>query len=120
MRILGPRVHGYIDIAVILIFLVGPLLFGLGGTPALISWILAIAYLILTLLTRYPLGMAKKIPFFGHGIIELAFAVFVAVLPRLDGYSPGSPARRFYWTMAIVLGVVWLLTDYREREAATA
>ena len=46
--------------------------------------------------------------------------MFLAVLPRLDGYAPGSPARRFYWTMAIVIGLVWLLTDYRVHEAETA
>src|SRR5512141_801240 len=113
MRILGPRLHGYIDVATILIFLVGPLLFGLGGSPALISWILAAVYLGLTLLTRYPLGVSKQIPFFIHGLVELLVAVFLAVLPRLDGYAPGSPARRFYWTMAIVIGLVWILTDYR-------
>jgi len=120
MRILGPRIHGYIDVAIILIFLVGPLLFGLGGTPALISWILAAAHLVLTLLTRYPLGIIKKVPFFIHGLVELVVAVFLAALPRLDGYAPGSPARRFYWTMAIVIGVVWVLTDYRGHEAETS
>lgn len=120
MRILGPRLHGYIDVATILIFLVGPLLFGLGGSPALISWILAAAHLVLTLLTRFPLGAVKKIPFFIHGLVELLVAVFLALLPRLDGYAPGSPARRFYWTMAIVIGLVWLLTDYRGHEAETA
>jgi len=119
MRILGPRLHGYIDVAIILSFLVGPLVFGLGGGPALISWILAAAHLVLTLLTRYPLGVAKRIPFFIHGLVELLVAVFVALLPRLDGYAPGSPARHFYWTMAIVIGLVWLLTDYRGNEAET-
>ncbi len=120
MRILGPRIHGYIGVVLILLFLIGPLAFGLGGTPALISWILAVAHLVITLSTRFPLGVAKKIPFFIHGIIELVVAIFLAVLPRLDGYSPGSPARRFYWAMAILVGLVWLLTDYRGHEAETA
>jgi len=119
MRILGPRLHGYIDVAIILIFLLGPFLFGLGGSPALISWILAAVHLVLTVLTRYPLGVAKRIPFVIHGLIELLVAVFLALLPRLDGYAPGSPARHFYWTMAIVVGLVWLLTDYRGNEAET-
>ena len=46
-------------------------------------------------------------------------AIFAALLPRLDGYAPGSPARSFFWTMAIGLAIVWLLTDYRgERPTA--
>jgi hypothetical protein len=119
MRVLGPRIHGYIDVAAILIFALAPFLYGLGGPPALISWGLALVFLILTLFTRFPMGVSKQIPFFAHGLVELAVAVFLAVLPRIGGYSPGSPARRFYWTMAIVIAVVWLLTDYRGGEAET-
>ncbi len=120
MRVLGPRLHGYVDIAVIVVFALAPFLVPLGGTPALISWGLALAHLILTLITRYPMGKSPQIPFLAHGLVELAVAVFLAVLPRLGGYSPGSPARRFYWAMAIVIGVVWVLTDYRGGEAETA
>ena len=120
MRVIGPRIHGYIDVAMILIFALAPFVVGLGGPPALISWGLALVYLILALITRYPMGVAKQIPFFVHGLVELVVAVFLAVLPRIGGYAPGSPARRFYWTMAIVIGVVWLLTDYRGGEAETA
>jgi hypothetical protein len=120
MRVLGPRIHGYVDVAAILVFALAPFLVGLGGSPALISWGLALVFLILTLFTRYPMGVAKQIPFFAHGLVELAVAVFLAVLPRIGGYSPGSPARRFYSTMAVVIAVVWLLTDYRGAEAKTA
>jgi hypothetical protein len=64
--------------------------------------------------------VSKQIPFLAHGLVELAVAVFLAVLPRIGGYSPGSPARRFYATMAVAIAVVWLLTDYRAAEAKTA
>ncbi len=114
MRFLGPRLHGYLDVVFIVCFVVGPLVFGLGGTPAIVSLLLAALLLILTLMTQYPLGVVRRIPFFVHGLIELAVTIFVAVLPRIDGYAPGSPARRFYWAMAILLAAVWLLTDYRE------
>jgi hypothetical protein len=120
MRLLGPRIHGYVDVAAILIFALAPFLVGLGGPPALISWGLALVFLILALFTRYPMGVSKQIPFLAHGVVELVVAVFLAVLPRIGGYAPGSPARRFYWTMAIVLALVWLLTDYRGGEAETA
>ena len=120
MRVIGPRIHGYVDVATILIFALAPFLFGLGGPPALISWGLALAHLILTLITRFPMGVSKQVPFPVHGLVELVVAVFLAVLPRIGGYAPGSPARRFYWTMAIVIAVAWLLTDYRGGEAETA
>jgi hypothetical protein len=120
MRVLGPRIHGYFDVAAILIFALAPFVVGLGGPPALISWGLALVFLILALFTRFPMGVSKQIPFFAHGLVELVVAVFLAVLPRIGGYAPGSPARRFYWTMAIVIAIVWLLTDYRGGEAETA
>ena len=120
MRLLGPRIHGYVDVAMILIFALAPFVVGLGGPPALISWGLALVFLILVVATRYPMGAAKQIPFVAHGIVELVIAVFLAVLPRMGGYAPGSPARRFYWTMAIIIAVVWLITDYRGGEAETA
>lgn len=116
MRILGPRIHGLLDIAFIAAFIVGPLLFGLGGPPLLISVLLGVGLLIVTLATRFPMGTLRTIPLAVHGLIELGITIFAALLPRLGGYSPGSPARSFFWTMAIALGIVWLLTDYREEE----
>lgn len=113
MRFISARLHGYLDIVFIALFLIGPLVFGLGGTPLVISILLAAVLVILMLVTGYPLGVTKRITLFAHGLVELAMAIFVALLPRLDGYSPGSPARRFYWGMAIGLAIVWLLTDYR-------
>ena len=118
MRFIGPRLHGYLDIAFVALFLIGPLVFGLGGTPLVISILLAVLFLVLTLVTGYPMGTTKRITLFAHGLIELAVAVFVALLPKLDGYSVGSPARRFYWGMAVVLAIVWLLTDYRGEDHA--
>ncbi len=118
MRFIGARLHGYLDIAFIALFLIGPLVFGLGGTPLVISILLAALFLLLTLVTGYPFGVTRRITLFAHGLIELAVAVFVALLPKLDGYSAGSPARRFYWGMAVVLAIVWLLTDYRGEEHA--
>ena len=118
MRFIGARLHGYLDIVFIALFLIGPLVFGLGGTPLVISVLLAAVFLLLTLVTGYPLGVTKRLTLFAHGLVELAVAVFVALLPKLDGYSAGSPARRFYWTMAVGLAIVWLLTDYRGEDQA--
>jgi len=116
MRFLDARIHGVIDIVVVVIFLLAPAVFGLGGSPAAISYALAVVHLVMTLLTDFPMGIRKVIPFFVHGIIELAVGVFLVILPTIEGYAPGSPARRFYVTMAVVIFLVWLLTDYRRDE----
>lgn len=116
MRVIGPRLHGYIDLVFVACFALGPLLYGLGGPPAVISLLIAAVLLFLTLITRFPLGVVRTVPLAVHGLVELGITIFVAALPKLGGYSPGSPARTFYWTMALALAVVWLLTDYREQE----
>jgi hypothetical protein len=116
MRIVSARVHGILDIALVGIFLIGPIVYGLGGSPAAISYILAAVYLVLTLLTRYPMGIRKTIPFMVHGLIELFIGVFLVILPTIAGYAPGSPARRFYTVVGAFILVLWALTAYRERE----
>ena len=115
MRILSARVHGMIDLAIFVAFLLGPLLVGLGGRPAAISYLLAIVYLVLLLTTRFRLGPGKTIPFVAHGIVELVIGLFLLILPSFDGYAPGSPAQRFYLAMGAAVLVVWALTAYRER-----
>ena len=114
MRILNARIHGVIDLVVVAVFLLAPTLVGLGGRPAAISYTLAAVHLVMTLMTRFPLGLWKTIPFFVHGIVELIVGAALLVLPSFEGYSPGSPARRFYLAMGAVILVVWALTAYRE------
>jgi hypothetical protein len=118
MRIIDARVHGLLDLALVVIFLLAPLLYGLGGSPAAIAYALAVVHLILTLLTRFPMGLSKVIPFVAHGIIELLVGVFLVVLPTIAGYGPGSPARRFYTLIGAVILVIWILTNYRTRDTA--
>lgn len=113
MRLLDARIHGVLDLVLVFVFLLGPLAFGLGGSPAAIAYALAAVHLVLTLLTRYPMGVRKVIPFLAHGIVELVVGVFLVVLPTIDGYGPGSPARRFYTIVGAAVLVIWVLTDYR-------
>ncbi|MGE5275854.1 MAG: hypothetical protein ACM3SU_02560, partial [Acidobacteriota bacterium] len=96
MRILSARIHGMLDFVVVAVFLLAPLLVGLGGSPAAISYALAVVHLLLTLMTRFPAGRWKIVPFFVHGIVELVVGIALLILPSFAGYSPGSPARRFY------------------------
>jgi hypothetical protein len=120
MRILDARIHGVLDLIMVLMFVLGPLLFGLGGSPAAIAYTLAIVHLVMTLMTRFPMGRWKVIPFPLHGIVELIVGVALLILPSYAGYAPGSPARKFYLGMGAVILVVWALTAYGARGPATA
>jgi hypothetical protein len=114
MRILNTRVHFVLDVAFALAFVLGPLVFGLGGSPAVVSFVIALVFVVLAAtMWRSRRQETGTVPV-PHGLIELAIAVLLAILPRIDGYSPGSPARTFVWSMAIAVGIVWLLTAYGE------
>jgi hypothetical protein len=118
MRILSARVHGVIDLVVAVAFLLAPVFVGLGGRPAAIAYTLGIVHLGMTLLTRFPMGIRKVIPFPVHGIIELIVGVALLLLPSFDGYAPGSPAQRFYLFMGGAILVIWALTAYGDRHTA--
>ena len=116
MRFLSPKSHGYLDYAAVLVLLVAPTLFGFGGAARTLSYALALAHGGLSLLTAYPLGAVKIIPFTVHAGIELAASLFMIGVPLLFGFT-GS-ARGFFLGAGVVLGVVWLVTDYRAAEPA--
>jgi len=115
MNLLDARLHGFLDLVTVGVFLLGPFFFGLGGYVAAVAWGLAAAHLLMTLLTRFPLGVVKVIPFPVHGAVELvAGVVLVLAMPRMLGASADSPARTFFVGAGVAILVVWLLTRYRE------
>jgi hypothetical protein len=119
MKILSPRVHGYIDYAAVAMLLLAPTLFGFGGLAATVCYVLAAAQGGMSLLTAYPLSIAKVIPFQVHGAIELLAAIFAFVSPWLFGYSHVDAARNFFIVSGVALSIVWLVTDYRSAYTAT-
>jgi peptidoglycan/LPS O-acetylase OafA/YrhL len=120
MRILSARIHGMLDFVIVVVFLLAPLLVGLGGSPAAISYTLAVVHLVMTLMTRFPAGRWKTIPFVVHGIVELIVGAALLILPSFAGYSPGSPARQFYLAMGATILVIWALTGYQARGEASS
>jgi hypothetical protein len=117
MKILTPRVHGYIDYAIVVLFLLAPTLFAFGGLPATICYVLAVVHLGLSLLTAYPLGLVKAIPFPLHGGLELAVGVFLIASPWIFGFQRDFNARLFYIITGAAVGAVWLVTRYQTTPA---
>lgn len=118
MKILNPRVHGYLDYIAVLFLLAAPSLFDFGGLPATILYVIAAVYLVMILLTNYPLGVVKAIPFPLHGGVELITGILFIALPWLAGFTDTeTTARNVYVATGASLFVVWLVTDYRTAEA---
>jgi hypothetical protein len=111
MKILSASAHGALDYVTVIIFALAPTLFGLTGLAATLAYVLAAVHLLLTLVTAFPLGAAKMVPFHLHGMVELLVSIALALLGwlyfGLDGVNGV-----FYLLMGVVIFLVWLLTAY--------
>jgi hypothetical protein len=112
MKILSPRVHGFLDYLVVAFLLVAPSLFGLRGIAATLCYVVAPTQLVMSLLTDYPLGVAKLIPFTVHGAIEVVMALGLIAMPWLFGFSAVDVERNFFIASGVGLGLVWVMTNY--------
>lgn len=116
MKVLSPRVHAPFDYVITALFAFAPRLLGFGGVPAVLCYGIAVMYLAMSLLTAYPLGVAKVIPFTIHGYVELAGTFVLLAMPWIFGFDGVTAARNFFLVMGASAGAIWLLTDYKAAE----
>ena len=114
MKILSPTQHGYLDYLTVVIFLLAPSLIGLTGLAGTIAYLLAAIHLAMTLVTDFPLGVIKKLPFSIHGWVERVVGPVLVVLPFVFGFD--GAAKVFYLVIGIVIILVGLLTDYQQTQ----
>jgi len=69
MKVISPRIHGYLDFLTVF-FLLAPTLLGLEQLSAILAYSLATVHLIVTLASDFPFGVVKLIPFTVHRWIE--------------------------------------------------
>ena len=113
MKFLDPRTHGYLDYLAVAVVALAPTLFGFGGVAATICYVVAAMQLGMSLLTAYPLGAAKVIPFTVHGAVELVVAIALVAAPWLFAFSSEDAARNFFIVSGLGLLAVYLVTNYK-------
>ena len=119
MKILSPKIHGFIDYASVVGLLLAPTLLGLQSVGAMLAYALAAIHLTMTILTAFPLGLMKIIPLSIHGMVELAVGIALVVVSFATGnLLPWGPhGQLFVASFGLVLLLVWLVTDYGGRTA---
>ena len=120
MRAIGAWSHGILDYCTVILLAIGPSVAGFTGKQATYCYLLAAIHLVLTLLTRFPLGVMKTVSFAPHGAIEFLAGLLILALPWLAHFSAGTRSRNFYVAMALLVLLIWLLTDYRGLRGRTA
>jgi len=121
LRTLGAVSHGIIDYLMVIILIIGPRVAGFGGSrQAVFCYLLAAVHLVMTLLTRFPLGAMKIIGFPLHGAIEALVSILLIVLPWLANFFRGVNSRNFFIAIGVLIAVIWALTNYRSAPPRTA
>lgn len=110
---LNSKIHGAIDYGVVMFLLISPTYFGLADITSKFTYTLGIIHLLLTISTKFELGILKIIPFKIHGIIELIVSLALIGVAYYLGNLEGDLSRYFYISFAIAVFVTWLMTDYK-------
>ena len=110
--LIGPRLHGWLDDVVVLVYLVGAFALGLSGGALAIAVGGAILHFALTRFTDYPQGTFKVIPFRVHAFIELGEGL--AVLAATLAFTGDRPLvqRLFLGVMGASQLGAFALSDY--------
>ena len=83
------RTHGIIDYVTGALLIVAPYLFGFatGGPAQWLPQLIGAAIIVMSLLTRYELSVAKLIPLKAHLSVDAATGVLLAASPWLFGFA---------------------------------
>ena len=119
MKVLSPTIHGVLDYGLALLFLLAPGLLDFPPPAATAAYVIGVVYIIASLVTRYPLGVVKLLPFPAHGVIESLMALSWIVLPWLLGFAEHAASRNFFVGAGVALLAVVALTNYRAAELDT-
>ena len=113
MKKLSPELHGILDYITVLFLLVSPTLFEMQTASKAFTYTLAIVHLVLTLFTDFRAGVFKIIPLRIHGLIEIIVAVALIVIAIWFRISNDNVSFYFYLTFAVILFIVWTISEYR-------
>jgi len=113
LKIVDARLHGVLDYALALAFLFAPLVLTFGREASILSVTSGVAYLVLALVTRYPFGALKLLPFPVHGYLEAIMAGCWAFVPAVFGFSRYGAAVNFFVAASFLLLALVAVTDYR-------
>jgi hypothetical protein len=113
MNIISARFHGYIDYVTVLVFLGAPMLLGLTGIAAVLSYALAVIHAAMTLVTDFPLGAVSLVPLSLHGWIERIVGPALIVVSFVPAIASTPAERSFYVVIGIVILAVGIISDYK-------
>ena len=111
-KVISPRVHSALDYAVAGSFLLmGALFWKRNRRAAIGSLLCGGATAAVSLLTDYPGGARKVIPYPMHGQIDTGLIAMTAAMPRLVNIED-NPEAKFFSRQAIAKTAITAMTDF--------
>lgn len=117
---ISPRLHAALDYAVAGSFLLaGALFWKRNRRAALGSLLCGGATAAVSLLTDYPGGVRKVIPYSMHGQIDTGLVAMTAAMPRLVNIE-GDREAKFFSRQAMAKTAITAMTDFDYRKAGNS
>ena len=121
MKPLAAKQHGVIDYVTGTMLLVSPWLFQFNHLSDMATYTMVLIgsfVLIVSMVTNYPFGMLKLLPFPVHGFVELIGAVVLLFSPWVMGFVNVTPA----FNVSVIVGIAYLgvisITNYNAFQAS--
>ena len=115
MKLLSPTLHSALDYVVVTALLSAPFFLSLTGLISILAYSLGAVHLLLTVLTYFPFGVIKIIPFKLHGHIELLVSVVLVTTPLYIGNLTALDSKSeefFLGGFGVFVFITWLFSDY--------
>lgn len=111
-RPISPTTHGVLDYATVITTAAMPHSLNFPTSARRACMALAATYSALSLLTDYPLGLKRVIPFKAHGAAEVALGAALPAMPWVLGFARNSVARNFFFGLTALTALVASFTDW--------
>lgn len=113
MNLLTRAQHGYLDLILVVAFVLAPLILDFSAGAATLAYVLAGVHLVMTLTTTgLPVALGGLIPLALHGLVE---AVVGVVLGLIGWLAFDGDAGAFYLVIAGVTLLVFAVTPYVDK-----
>ena len=114
---ISPKTHGIIDYTTSTGVAMAPKLMNMPTRAAALCYGLAGGYTALSMMTKYPAGAKKVVPFKGHGVAEAVIGAALPFMPHLLKFKDNKGARNFFYGLTAMTAAVALLTDWNSNQA---